>query len=688
MRLSPWVFPVSAWSSFTRLWHGDRARRLHGLLGFLLAVFCTHAALRVFLLFRHDAYGQPLVGKADWYIFHAFSFDYLWIFGYSLPLVLIGAWFGKAFKVMAVFLALAHAVLLLFTVLDHETLRFLGMHLDPSLLSTYGNAASIREVFKFVADDRSVRYLPYALFFGSVPVAALLTWVLRRQAGWVTSPRLSGRAILSLTVAGLVTWAYVHVLWTGGFRRLKLRPFIETAYLGLMHAQSTSLADAEWQALSRDYQAWWQMRQGDSSWVFPDSLHPYVREPRQTCQPTGEDLPGDGIDQDCNGVDARPVNIVLLIFESHRAVNCGHLMPYGATASATPRLDALAAQGRFFTRFSVGGLPTINALMATHLGIAQHPTRYMASDFTTMANLGFPSVLGQQGYATHFFSAADPAWDNQTPWLRQWYQGLHYDRSREADAPMLRHMARYMLDSLAPDQPFFVTAMTKTNHYPFNGAPGVEGPPAGASLQDKMLATMRYADAAMGDFIDSLRQAPWFGHTIFLIMGDHGFPLGEHGSSTIGYGLYTESTWIPLVVYGEHPRLPLAGPSGMVASQVDLGPTLLDLAGITQRNHFTGHSLLRPATDRGETWVLRGEQSLLENLAYRVHGPWGESPREQGLEIFDGLGDRSEKRNLLKSEDPLARAAAEAALAPALARMRDMAKLHIAVIEGQRLWAE
>ncbi|MBX9701794.1 MAG: hypothetical protein K2X74_20330, partial [Acetobacteraceae bacterium] len=43
------------------------------------------------------------------------------------------------------------------TVVDHETMRFLGMHLDFSLLSTYGNSASIREVFKFVASDESVR---------------------------------------------------------------------------------------------------------------------------------------------------------------------------------------------------------------------------------------------------------------------------------------------------------------------------------------------------------------------------------------------------------------------------------------------------------------------------------------------------------------------------------------------------
>ncbi|HKP97361.1 MAG TPA: hypothetical protein VJ385_16565, partial [Fibrobacteria bacterium] len=161
---------------------------------FLLAVWVTHAVLRCFLIFRRDAYGFPFVGKPDWYIFHALCIDVLWIAGYSAPFLIAMALLAAAGRPRAargVFGALAafHAVLLLFTVFDQETMRFLGMHLDFSLMSTYGNTASIREVFKFVSSDESVLYLPYVLFFGCVPLAFFLYAVLRRSA-WSGRTRL------------------------------------------------------------------------------------------------------------------------------------------------------------------------------------------------------------------------------------------------------------------------------------------------------------------------------------------------------------------------------------------------------------------------------------------------------------------------------------------------------------------
>src|SRR5437879_9167472 len=71
---------------------------LNPALAWLAAVWATHALLRVIVLFRRDAYGFPFVGKPDWYIFHAFCIDWLWILEWSLPwlmLALLGAAIGK-----------------------------------------------------------------------------------------------------------------------------------------------------------------------------------------------------------------------------------------------------------------------------------------------------------------------------------------------------------------------------------------------------------------------------------------------------------------------------------------------------------------------------------------------------------------------------------------------------------------
>src|SRR5690606_31508701 len=177
--------------------------------------------------------------------------------------------------------------------------------------------------------------------------------------------------------------------------------------------------------------------------------------------------------------------------------------------------------------------------------------------------------------------------------------------------------------------------------------------------------------------MQSLASEPWYGRTLFVLLGDHGFPLGEHGSSNIGHGLYPESTWVPFVIFGKHPRL-AAGPRHSVASQLDVGPTLLDLAGIDRDNAFMGHSLVRARGHAASTsYQLRGDEAALETGRLRVHGGLGKHERELGNEVFDVIDDRMEKKNLLP------RFHAEHQRWHSF--LDDLARLHVNVIENDRL---
>lgn len=579
------------------------------------AAWLTHAVLRAAVLLRLDAFGQYLVGKPDWYIPHAVCIDARWIASLSIPF-LAHVWFWETrhrpfarigLWVFGVF----HAVWLLVTVVDHEMLRFMGSHLTPSLMFTYGNTSAASHLGEMLANDKGGVGIPYVLFFGCVPLMALFAFLLRRRARWFSDTPRTGSILASAAIFVALGLLYTEIIWPGVNRARRLATVPNVWITGWKDARLSRVEPEEFARLREDWRARWKAESGaDTLWDFPDSNLPYWKVPRE-----GERKP----DLDSAW------NVVFVLFESHRGLNAGHLRPVGALRDATPFLDSLAATGESWDRFQIAAMPTIRAFMSLYLGTLNHPNKNMAADFLTLRNFALPMILSSNGYRTHYISAGDPAWDNKTPWLRQWYDGYDYDRFRERDRDMFSHAANWMRKNLSGRRPFFLAILTKTNHYPYNPEPGVEPAPAN-DLQARMVQTMRYSDASFKSFFDSLRREPWFHRTIFVVTGDHGFPLGEHGKFSLGADLHTEATWLPFVIWGRHPSIQPGRRHPEVASQIDMGPTILALTGIRSANHFTGHDLLGPR----DPMTLRSANH--GSLLQAVQGPW------RALGTMDSVG--------------------------------------------------
>ncbi|MBE3070168.1 MAG: sulfatase [Planctomycetes bacterium] len=109
-------------------------------------------------------------------------------------------------------------------------------------------------------------------------------------------------------------------------------------------------------------------------------------------------------------------------------------------------------------------------------------------------------------------------------------------------------------------------------------------------------------DRAVGRLCDALDARGLASNTVILFAGDNGFFLGEHGLA--GKWLaYEESIRVPLVVYD--PRLAFAQRGRRVrepALNIDVAPTILDLAGLPVPDAMQGRSLVALARGEAPPW--------------------------------------------------------------------------------------
>jgi len=108
-------------------------------------------------------------------------------------------------------------------------------------------------------------------------------------------------------------------------------------------------------------------------------------------------------------------------------------------------------------------------------------------------------------------------------------------------------------------------------------------------------------DDSLGRIIAALERKGALDNTVVVFTSDHGYFYGEHGLNEERRLAYEEAIRIPLVV--RFPRLASAGTTlGEMALNIDLAPTLLDIAGLTPHRDIQGRSLVPVLKQEARDW--------------------------------------------------------------------------------------
>jgi arylsulfatase A-like enzyme len=340
--------------------------------------------------------------------------------------------------------------------------------------------------------------------------------------------------------------------------------------------------------------------------------------------PYANDVPGNGIDEDCSGADlplpapapapaAAPVvsvdrdyDLILITVDTMRAGDVGFL---GYDRPTTPNLDALAAESVVFERTYAMASYTGKALAPMLIGKYPSETLRDGGHFNTyfpgntfLAERLRTAGVFTMGAASHWYfrerfgvTQGFDAFDTSA--IPNEGQG---DTDSTSTGKQLSDAAINLLAEHAASGRFFLWAHYFDPHAQYvahDGAPDLSDPakPAGWRQRAAYDGEIWFTDQQIGRLLDYARAQPWWKDTVVVVTSDHGEALGEHGINfQHGYEIWEPLMRIPLLIHApaglaiQPHRVPVK------RSVIDVVPTILDLMRVPRPapGELSGQSLM------------------------------------------------------------------------------------------------
>jgi arylsulfatase A-like enzyme/tetratricopeptide (TPR) repeat protein len=357
--------------------------------------------------------------------------------------------------------------------------------------------------------------------------------------------------------------------------------------------------------------------------------------------------------------DFADYNLLLVTIDTLRA---DHLPAYGYTKIQTPNLDRLANESFVFDDVIAQvpmTLPSHTSILTGLLppahGVRDNAGFILDPKVTTLAE-----TLKSKNYKTAAFISAFVL--HSQFGLAQGFD-LYSDNFSLVQANVdSSHVSRRAEETELEvdnwlkknsDQKFFLWVHYYDPHDPYD-PPEPYKTEYASSLYDGEIS---YTDHVFGKLYDLLDQLQLKEKTIVIMAGDHGEGLGEHKEQTHSIFIYNATQHVPLMI-----RLPKVKPKRIqgVASLVDIVPSVLEWLGIQPDQNIQGRSLIPLIEGKASTRVAYSE-SIFPELHYgfsslrRITTDQYEFIDAPNPELYDGMNDRSELKNLIKEKPEIAK---------------------------------
>ncbi len=344
----------------------------------------------------------------------------------------------------------------------------------------------------------------------------------------------------------------------------------------------------------------------------------------------------------CTGKSVKRPNFLILIADDQRwdQLSCADqpIIP----ELKTPNIDKLASRGVYFRNAFVTS--PICAVSRASIMTGRYASTHKMNHFNTplapdVIVKTYPALLHDNGYTTAVLGkwgmgteGTENIFDLFNAWADQGSYFHKTDSGKVHNEEWLAGKAREFLKSSKTDKPFCLTVCFKAPHHPYQPDPrdkdlfkDVIIPKRATDTPESYLAVspavkenslnrwcyfderkdeatkenfeknflrcVASLDRSVGEILQSLQDLHLDKNTVIIYLSDNGYMWGEHGLGG-KWLLYEESIRIPIIIY--EPGIP-AKLKGVklddLALNIDIAPTILDLAGIPVPDVMDGMSL-------------------------------------------------------------------------------------------------